>query len=86
MLDNTPRKIAEQRKGQLERFGKGFVGAVALDAQAQDAGASRFEAFLVRTEPSQLERSDTAKIEQIPGKNDGPLLQRVGEGHGLAGR
>jgi hypothetical protein len=62
------------------------VGAIAFDAQADDARAERLDTFLVLTEPIELEGSNTAKIEQVPGDDDWATGQVLGEGHGLAGR
>ncbi|HEY3231037.1 MAG TPA: hypothetical protein VGJ87_17555 [Roseiflexaceae bacterium] len=62
------------------------MGAIALDAQANDARAGGFEAFLVRTEPIQLERSDAAEVEQVPGHDHWTRGQKVGHRDRLAGR
>jgi hypothetical protein len=55
------------------------VRAVAFDAQPEDAGAERLEAFLVLTEPTELEGSNTAKVEQVPGDDDWSAGQVLGQ-------
>jgi len=62
------------------------VRAIAFDAQANDARAGGFEAFLVRTEPVQLECSDAAKVEQIPGHDHRAIGQKVGQSDRLTSR
>ena len=62
------------------------MGAIALDAQAEDAGAERLEAFLVLTEPIELEGSNTAKVEQVPGDDDWAAGQVLGESYRLTDR
>lgn len=78
LTDDLPVEVARQRERQVEVLGEGGVGAVALDREADDAGAEGGKAVVVRTEPLELECSDTAEVEQVPGEHDGTALEVVG--------
>ncbi len=63
LLDHLAIEVAQQREREAEGRGECGVGTVALDAQAKHTRAKRSETVVVLTEPTQLLRSDTAKVE-----------------------
>ena len=82
--DHLAIEIAQQRERQVEGRGERGVGTVTLDTQAKQARAESGETVVVLTERTQLQRSNAAEVEQVPGQHRWPSPQHLAQSHGLA--